>query len=147
MVSTHSRVQGFLYFFGVKINVCYPSWCWKGDVFIRKLKLSAVICGVSCVQNVVQSACHKKQARLIIKEILQYAQKSVYNSMRGEQHGVRGRFSNSLLGMRRINVERSTELGRRFDKGQLLTLRYLTTKGAFINPNPKAVRRFVFPNP
>ena len=106
-------------------------------------KLSADICGVSCVQNVVQSACHKKQARLI-KEILQYAQKSVYNHMRGEQHGVRGRFSNSWLGMRRINVERSTELGRRFDKGQLLTLRYLRTKGAFINPNPKAARRFVF---
>ena len=93
------------------------------------------------MQNVVQSACHKKQARLI-KEILQYAQ---------EKHGVRGRFSNSWSGMRKIIVERSTELGRRLDKGQLLAPRYLTTKGAFINPNPnpnpKAARRFVFQNP
>ena len=82
------------------------------------------------MQKIVQSSCHKKQARLI-KEILQYAQKSVDNSMKGEQHGVRGRFCNSWLGMRKILVERSTELGRRFDKDQLLAPTYLTTKGAF----------------
>ena len=98
------------------------------------------------MQKVVQLACYNKQARLT-KGILQYSQKSVYNSMKGEQHGVRGRFSNSWLGMRKIIVERSTELGRRFDKGQSLAPRYLTTKGAFMNPNPKAARRFVFQNP
>ena len=47
----------------------------------------------------------------------------------------------------RIIVERSTELGRKFDKGQSLAPRYLTTKGAFMNPNPKAARRFIFQNP
>ena len=66
------------------------------------------------MKNFVESACHKKQASLV-KEILKYAQNSVYNSMKGEQHGVRGRFSDSWLGMRRIIVERSTELGRKFD--------------------------------
>ena len=36
IVSTHSYIQGFLYFFGIKINVCYSSSCWKVDVFIKK---------------------------------------------------------------------------------------------------------------